>query len=217
LWLNIRVERRKLRDDANGVVKGNTRDVARAPSGVFAPAVNHEGALPSLKRPRNNVGRARRVNTFDNSIDIGDRLVQATCTLRQFASILLVCVFAALASGLVERLHNHVHAMEDALEAAEAKAAGLPVDDHPVHDESNCGIHAQMHMPMTDSGYVPLLVMVGLFVAFLTLLAPRVHSHRIPVRIDCRGPPAPAGERCARSPSPRLGRLCVVALEHLLQ
>jgi len=36
----------------------------------------------------------------------------------------------------------------------------------------------------------PLLVQLGLFVAFLTLLATPVTRLRLPARIDCRGSPS---------------------------
>ena len=38
-------------------------------------------------------------------------------------------------------------------------------------------------------GWVPLLICLGLFVAFLTLLTPQLASQRVAIRIDCRGPP----------------------------
>jgi hypothetical protein len=37
--------------------------------------------------------------------------------------------------------------------------------------------------------WVPTLICLGLFVAFLTLLDKPLISRPVPVRIDCRGPP----------------------------
>jgi len=46
-------------------------------------------------------------------------------------------------------------------------------------------VQAELH----SAGWVPLLICLGLFVAFLTQLAPRLVPQRALVRIDCRGPP----------------------------
>ena len=40
------------------------------------------------------------------------------------------------------------------------------------------------------AGWVPVLVCLGLFAAFLTVLSPRLTPQRVPPRTDCRGPPA---------------------------
>ena len=74
--------------------------------------------------------------------------------------------------------------------AAADRAAGRPERNAPVHDESNCPVHAQLHLPFIAGGWVPLLVCLGLFVAFLTLLPASLVSHRPPLRPDCRGPPS---------------------------
>jgi hypothetical protein len=44
-------------------------------------------------------------------------------------------------------------------------------------------------MPIMNVGWVPLLVFLGLFVAFLSLLATSLIPRPLPARIDCRGPP----------------------------
>ena len=90
----------------------------------------------------------------------------------------------------MEYLHNQEHAREDAAAAVAAKAAGLPDPSHDTHDETNCEIHAQLHLPFIAVGWTPLLVLLGLFVAFLTLLAPAMPMRPIPSRLVCRGPPA---------------------------
>jgi hypothetical protein len=113
---------------------------------------------------------------------------------RRLASILLLLWFAALGAGLLEYVHNLQHEADDARAAALLARATSPAGQHapaaPTHDDTNCPIHLQLHMPLLAAGWVPLLVCLGLFVAFLTLLAPRLISHRCPARIDCRGPPA---------------------------
>jgi hypothetical protein len=105
-------------------------------------------------------------------------------------AILLLLCFVALGSGVLEFLHNQQHEQEDAAQLAAAQAAGVTDLPKPVHDESNCAIHAQLHLPAIAAGWVPLLILLGLFVAFLSLLTPALHSQRTPLRIACRGPPA---------------------------
>ena len=109
--------------------------------------------------------------------------------MRRHAGILLIVVFFALGTGALEALHNHIHALEDAAEAAALVAAGQPVKPVPVHDENNCDVHAQLHLPLLTAAWVPFLVLMGTFVAFLTLLAPAPVSRRFLIRLDCRGPP----------------------------
>ena len=110
--------------------------------------------------------------------------------MRRAASILLLLCYAALGTGVVEFLHNLEHEREDAAIAAVAMAEGRPVDQHPIHDESNCKFHSLLHAPMLAAGWVPILICLGLFVGFLSLLTPELISQRAPLRIDCRGPPA---------------------------
>jgi hypothetical protein len=105
------------------------------------------------------------------------------------AAILLALCFLALGSGTLEFLHNLQHQREDASEAALAAAAGRSIPSHQTHDESNCDFHAQLHVPLLAAVWIPLLVLLGAFVAFLTLLARPLAGHRVPLRIDCRGPP----------------------------
>jgi hypothetical protein len=109
--------------------------------------------------------------------------------LKYLAASLLVTCYLALGTGALERLHDLEHDVQDARIDAWAKAAHLPVLPHH-HDESNCEIHAQLHMAIIFAGWVPLLVLLGLFIAFLTLLDTPLIPRLLPVRIDCRGPPA---------------------------
>ncbi|HEY7088402.1 MAG TPA: hypothetical protein VH518_09960 [Tepidisphaeraceae bacterium] len=96
--------------------------------------------------------------------------------------IFAVAWFLSLGTGAVEYLHNAQHAREDAQRSRQDPPA-------PAHDESNCPVHAQLHQPLIVAPAVVLLICAGIFVAFISQLAPAFHSLRIPSRIDCRGPP----------------------------
>ena len=101
---------------------------------------------------------------------------------RRLSAIVLLASLALLSSGAMEYWHNLAHAYED------AATAGSSEPRH--HDETNCPLHAQLHLPMLGPGSVPLLVFLGLFVAFLTQLPRTIESRRALLRLDCRGPPA---------------------------
>ena len=103
---------------------------------------------------------------------------------------MMLC-YVALGSGAAEYWHNAEHAAEDAAAAVMARDSGAPLDHSPIHDESNCPIHAQLHLAGLAVGWVPLLVCLGFFIAFLTLLAPRLPAQRLVFALPCRGPPAP--------------------------
>ena len=90
----------------------------------------------------------------------------------------------------MEYWHNEQHAAEDARMAALASAAGAPLKHLPLHTDFNCAEHARLHLPLITAGWVPVLIFLGLFVAFLTALRPRLVAQRVIGRIDCRGPPA---------------------------
>lgn len=108
----------------------------------------------------------------------------------RLAAVVLLLFFTALGTGLVEHLHNLEHVREDTQLVAAATAAGLPAPQPVQHDESNCDVHAQLHLPLMPVAWVPLLICLGLLVAFLTMIAPRPLAHRLPFSLDCRGPPA---------------------------
>jgi hypothetical protein len=103
--------------------------------------------------------------------------------VRKLCAIFVLLSFFALGSGALEYLHNLNHAHDDARTAHTS-------DEVPFHSESNCFIHAKLHLPTVAVGWVPLLVFLGIFVAFVTELAPALVSQRALIRIDCRGPPA---------------------------
>jgi hypothetical protein len=121
--------------------------------------------------------------------------------MRRIVSLILAAGFFALGTGGLEYVHNLAHAREDAAAAAIVlgrNSLGSTSDSSddssghpgPLHTDANCVIHAMLHAPLLTGGWVPLLVCLGLFVAFLTQLTPPVPSRRPLVRIDCRGPPA---------------------------
>jgi hypothetical protein len=117
--------------------------------------------------------------TFAGAAAQNDRLV------RRLPAILLLIGFAALGSGLLEDLHLRTHVME------RAAVGHAGADSTAPHDrDDGCALCANLHLPRIGGGYVPLLVCVGLFVAFRTLLAPQLASQFVADRIDCRGPPA---------------------------
>jgi hypothetical protein len=125
-------------------------------------------------------------NICDLTMTGGGRKVAA---VRRFAAILLLAGFLGLGTGGLQYLHEMQHAAEDARQDAAAKKAGLPVLPHQ-HDESTCEFCAQLHLQFVVIGWVPILICLGLLIAFLTLLDTPLIPRAIPARIDCRGPPA---------------------------
>src|SRR5262249_36497404 len=115
---------------------------------------------------------------------------QNICAVRRFVSGLLIVFFLALGTGTIEYVHNLEHAWDDAMAVARARDAGKPPPVVPAHDDSNCFVHAQLHMPTIAQGWVPLLILLGLLVAFLTQLPISAPSVPLRLRLDCRGPPA---------------------------
>jgi hypothetical protein len=110
--------------------------------------------------------------------------------VRRITAILLASWFVALGSGALAALHDLQHDQEDAAIAAADRAAGRPQKEVPQHDESNCPVHAQLNIPFIAAGWVPLLVCLGLFLAFLSLLPASRVPCRAPARLGCRGPPS---------------------------
>jgi hypothetical protein len=108
--------------------------------------------------------------------------------LKRLASIIVLFGVLGIGTGGLDFLHELTHQAEDARLDAFLKAAGLPVGTHH-HDESNCQVCAQLHMMVLWMGWMPVLICLGLFVAFLTLLDQPLIGRLQPARIDCRGPP----------------------------
>jgi len=101
--------------------------------------------------------------------------------VRRFGATLLVLAFAAIGSGLLLHVHNLAHATEH-------------VDAHGEHhpmpaDSRTCDLHGKLTAPVISVGFTPVLIALGLFVAFLTQLSPAWVSAFAHRRIDCRGPP----------------------------
>ena len=124
--------------------------------------------------------------------------------VRKCPVILLILSIFSIGCGGLEYLHNLGHALEDALEDVEqlqmpaavdlaaVHLAGLhqiPVHSDRHHDESNCPVHAQLHMPAITGGWVPLLVCLGLWIAFLSQRPVPVVRCLHVTRFDSRGPP----------------------------
>jgi hypothetical protein len=108
--------------------------------------------------------------------------------LNRVASIVLLMCFLGLGSGALNYVHQMEHRRQDAVIDAVLRAAGLPVQPHH-HDDSNCEVCAQLHLQYVFIRWVPFLVCLGLFIAFLTLLDAPMIPRLLPARIDCRGPP----------------------------
>ena len=102
--------------------------------------------------------------------------------MRRLVSILLLLTFLGFGTGVAAHLHDQQHNRADAKQHRNHPA--------PAHDESNCVIHAQLHSPLLAMTWVPLLVTLGLFIAFLSSLAPALSPQRADIRLDCRGPPS---------------------------
>jgi hypothetical protein len=107
----------------------------------------------------------------------------------RLAGVILALFFLASGTGLLDHLHDLDHARTDAEVMAAAQAEGRPMKGAPVHDDDNCVIHAQLHAPLLAGGWVAFLICLGLYVAFLTLLAPELVPQPAFSRLDCRGPP----------------------------
>ena len=111
--------------------------------------------------------------------------------MQRFNTILLLLVFGALASGVLEVWHQQQHDLEDRVAVAEflrTHPGQSPVE--PEHDDDNCEFHRAMHAPIVSAGFVPLLICFGLFVAFLSQIAPELVPQFAILTCDCRGPPA---------------------------
>ena len=108
--------------------------------------------------------------------------------LRRLTSILLLATFLGLGTGALAYLHECQHAAEDAVEDRDARAAGLPVEHHQ-HDDSNCPVHAQLHMPLIAVAGVPPLALSGRMVGLVVVGRQSLPHRRPPGRADCRDPP----------------------------
>ena len=111
--------------------------------------------------------------------------------LHRLSSVLLLVTFLGLGTGGLSYLHDRQHEAEDARAAADRRAAGLPVEQHH-HGETNCRVHAQLHLPMVAGGWGPPVVPAGDLVAVVATLRESHVRRRPPARADCRDPPGAA-------------------------
>jgi hypothetical protein len=109
--------------------------------------------------------------------------------VHRLAAMILVVGYLGLGSGAVERWHNARHAAEDAQILEAARLAGVPLKHFPFHDDYNCSFHWQIHVSTMAVGWVPLLILLGLFLAFLTMLPVQLPVYQRMLVISCRGPP----------------------------
>jgi hypothetical protein len=106
----------------------------------------------------------------------------------RLTSILLLVTFLGLGTGVLAYLHERQHAAEDAAEERADRAAGLPAERHH-HDESNCHVCAQLHLPLIAARWSPPVMSLGQQVAMVPVVVPQLVERRPPGRADCRDPP----------------------------
>lgn len=109
--------------------------------------------------------------------------------LKRWASLILLVAAVAFGTGALEYVHNITHLRIRQMMAELRNPHHVPAADSPARVQDNCGLNVLLHLPMLPAAAIPLLILAGLFVAFLTLLAPELISASAPARIDCRGPP----------------------------
>lgn len=127
----------------------------------------------------------RRNQNDQNAIDLHLPACHNPRIVRRFSASILILAFAALGSGVLLHMHNAAHAAEH---AHVADAAGDAHEHAPI-DARTCDLHGKLTLPMLPAGFTPVLIALGLFVAFLTQLTPAWNSAFAHVRLDCRGPP----------------------------
>jgi hypothetical protein len=108
--------------------------------------------------------------------------------VQRLGRIFLLVSFAAMSSGLMKYLHELEHLSRPGVQAAGMHFSQTP--SKPAHDENDCAICMTLHAPLSFTGYTPVLVFLGLFVAFLTLLPRPFTSVRLPLVLESRGPPS---------------------------
>jgi hypothetical protein len=106
-------------------------------------------------------------------------------SVQRVVGMILLVVFAATGSGLLKYLHLR----EDAAAATQPLANSSIALPHEDHDENNCPVCMTLHMQIAVAGYVPLLICLGLLLAFLSLITPPPFTRPVPVWIESRGPP----------------------------
>lgn len=94
-----------------------------------------------------------------------------------------------MSSGLMGYLHHHLEHEQGARLQTPGKSWSQAPSE-PGHDESRCAICMALHAPVLSAGYTPVLVLLGLFVAFLTQLPRSFTSVRLLLTLESRGPPS---------------------------
>ena len=136
-----------------------------------------------------------------SGIDLRQSNCDAPFVRMRFPAILLSTWFALLGTGAAEFAHNLQHRHEEHLAAAAAAEHAHATDqdhDHdddsapgsPLPSDSNCPVHAQLHLPLMAGAWLPPLVLSTASVPLVPPPPASLVSHRSPARIDCRGPPA---------------------------
>lgn len=108
--------------------------------------------------------------------------------MRRATAVFVLISFAATASGLMRYVHLQQHV--GGRPACHDGRVSLTTPGDKPHDETTCAVCVTLSLPMSAAGYTPLLAFLGLFVAFLTLVAQRLAPQREMVTSNCRGPPA---------------------------
>ena len=130
-----------------------------------------------------------RLGRAQHRFDFPLAVLQQSARVKRFSAILLLLAMAGLGSGALRYLHEAAHAHEDAV----AAAAHHDHDDPPAtpaHDSSDCSTHAKLSVPLVMTGHVPVLISLGLIVAFLTQLTTTWVSPFTSLRLNSRAPPA---------------------------
>lgn len=137
------------------------------------------------------------MGAVDRAGEAGDVL---RLVVRRVLAIFALLAVLGLGSGAFGHLHRLQHEYKDA-HGHHHHAGHRHHHDHPQHggqeddgrpehhDETNCHLHAMLRAPLMSGGWVPLLVGLGVLVAFLTMLPGGIEGRNAPARIDCRGPP----------------------------
>ena len=109
--------------------------------------------------------------------------------MRRVAPIVLLLSYAVLGTGALEFLHNLQHAAEDEVPIKLPLDSGSRSHHVPAHDESNCSVHAQLHIATLAVNWSLPVLCVGLLIALLAVLLPDLPSQGTPVVAFCRSPP----------------------------
>jgi len=143
--------------------------------------------MPAMNaRHRIQFGGETKVGLVEGSASIDFRQSDPnTDSVQHVAGFILLTAFFFAGSGFASYVHQLDH-LGVAASTSPTKVLGTA---EAGHDESNCSICLNLHAPAVAAAIVVTLICLGVFVAFLTQLAPRPESQRALSRIDCRGPP----------------------------